>query len=309
MAFTIGQMASISYPAVLADQRKAENQWAESSFMRALEEGGFIEKKSFGPTIEAPLDVKRNPGTAILATDLQQTSTAKTEVFTSASFSPAQVSVPIVWSKMDEVQNPTENQKVALVKGLLTNALESHDDILEQYLFATSTNGFLGLLTHIPTPGQGSDGGIDSAVETMWRNQQATYVDDTDIEVSWTTVWNSCTKGSGSKLSPSLIVSDSGTNALFEGTQQAFQRYAGQEFKAGATKLMFKTAKTVFSPYGLTTAFFLNPKSFKLVVSKDYFRDLSEQTEFTDANGYSKKLYSAVQTITNNKSRLGCAHL
>lgn len=309
MAFSISQILAASYPAILADQRKPENQWAESALMRELERQGMIVRKSFGATLEAPLDVRRNPGTVIQATSLQPISMQETEVLSSATYDIAEVTAPIVWSKKTEVQNPSENQKIAVVKSLVQNALDSHDDILEQALFPTSTNGLIGLLTHAPDNGQGTDGGIDSGVETVWRSQQATYVDDTDIEAAFTSVWNACAKGSGSRLQPSLMVSDGPTQAIFEGTQQAFQRYADQDFKAGAKTLMFKTARYVFSQYGGTRVYFANAKSLNLLVSKEYFREFSEAQELENANGFAKKLYSAVQFLTNNKSRLGVAHL
>lgn len=310
MALTISQIVAVSYPAVLAEMRKAANQWAESAFLRELERQGAVVRKSLGPTIEAPLDYQRNPGAAFLATDLQPTSMSKTEVLTAASFEVAEISVPIVWSKKDEVQNPTENQKIALVKSLLENGINSHDDLIEQYLFATSTNGFLGLGTHVTTAGTGSDGGIDSTINTWWRNQTATYVDDTDIESAFTTVWNAAAKGSGSSLLPTLMVSDGATQAIFEGTQQANQRYVdSQELKAGFKILAFKTSRYVFSQYGGSSVFFLNPKNFQLVASKEMFRDRGDTQEIPNANGYVTKIYSALQSITNNRSRLGVAHV
>lgn len=309
MALTIGQIVAVSYPAVLAEMRKAANQWVESAFLRELERQGAVIRKSLGTTIEAPLDYQRNPGAAFLVTDLAPTSMNKTEVLTAASYDIAEISVPIVWSKKDEVQNPSENQKIALVKALLENGINSHDDLIEQYLFATSTNGFLGLDTHITDAGTGSDGGIDSTVNTWWRNQQATYVDDTDIEAAFTTVWNAAAKGSGSSLLPTLMVSDGATQALFEGTQQANQRYIDtQELKAGFKILGFKTARYVFSQYADTDVNFLNPKNFQIVASKEYFRDRGDTQEIPNANGFVTKIYSALQTVTNNRSRLGVAH-
>lgn len=306
----ISQILSASYPAVLAEMKKPANQWAESAFLAELDRQGGLVRKSLGPTIEAPLDYQRNAGSAFLATDMQETSLQKTDVMTTASYSVAQLSVPITWSKLDEAQNPSENQKVALVKMLLENAITSHDDLIEQYIFQTSTNGFLGLLTHASTAGTGSDGGIDSSTYTWWRNQQATYVDDTDIESAFTTVWNAAAKGSGSKLMPTLMASDGATQALFEGTQQANQRYVDtQELKAGFKILAFKTARYVFSQYASTSVFFLNAKNFQLVGSKEYFRDKGDTQEIPNANAYTSKIYSALQTIVNNRSRLGMAHV
>lgn len=310
MALTISQIVAVSYPAVLAEMRKAANQWAESAFMRELERQGGIVRKSLGATIEAPLDYQRNPGTTFLATDLQATSLTKTEVITSATYAIAEVSVPVVWSKKDEVQNPTENQKIVLVKSLLENGITSHDDIIEQSLFLTSTNGFLGLITHVPATGLGTDGGIDATTNVFWRNKSNTYVDDTDIEAAMTVTWNQCAKGSGSKIQPTLIVSDGATQAVFEGSQQSQQRYVNTEdLKAGFKMLAFKTARYVFSQYGDTNVYFLNPTAFQLVVSKEYFRDKGDTQEIPNANGFVTKIYSALQSVTNNRSRLGVAHI
>lgn len=309
MALTIGQIAAISYPAVLADNRRAANQWAESAFLRELERQGAIMRRSLGSSIEAPLDYRRNPGTAFLSSPLQPTSLNETEIVTAANYEIAEISVPMTWSKKTEVQNPTENQKIAFVKQMIENGINSHDDAVEEALFATSTNGFLGLATHCPTNGLGSDGGIDSSVEAWWRPVSVTYVDDTDIESAFTTGWNTAAKGSGSKLQPTLMVSDAATQALFEGTQQANQRYVdSEELKAGFKILAFKTARYVFSQYGDTNVYGLNPKNFQVIVSKEYFRDRGETQEIQNANGFTSKLYSAMQSVTNNRSRLFVAH-
>mgnify|MGYP001573811603 FL=1 len=308
---TIGQMVSVSYNAVLADQRKPANQWAESALMRAFESGGFIKRMDFGPQIEAPLDYQRNPGSVITTVDLQPLSNTKTETITSALYTPAEVVIPITYSDMDEVQNPTSNQKVAKAAALITNALDSHDDLVEQYLFPASTNGFLGFLTHITLAGTGSSGGISATTDAFWRNQQATYIDDTDIEAAFTTVYNSCMKGSGSKTQPTLMVSDSPTHATFVGTQQALQRWgAGDKLNAGFSGgIKFMNADYIFSQYGGTSVQFLNPKSFQLCVSKGHFRELNEQIPLENATGYTRRVYSALQTVVSNRSRLGVAHL
>lgn len=306
---SVSQILAVSYPAVLADKRKGTNQWAESAFLRMLEKKGAVKRKSLGSQIEAPLDYRRNPAAGFLASDLAPVSLTKTEVLTAAVYDIAEICSPIVWSRKDEVMNPSENQKIALVSGLIENGIDSHDDLIEQYIFATSTNGFLGLLTHIPTSGQGSDGGIDAATDVFWRPQSNTYADDTDIEAAFTTTWNQCSKGTGSKLSPSFMVSDAATQSIFEGTQQANQRYESQDMKAGFKALMFKTAMYVFSQYGTTSVYFGNEKSFQLIVSKEYFRQREDTMPLQGANGCETKIYSALQTVTDNRSRLGVAHL
>jgi hypothetical protein len=311
MAPTIGQIASVSYPAVLNDMKKGTNQWSENAFMREFEKQGGIKKKSLGSTIDAPLDYRRNPGSEFLANDLQVVSLTKTEVVTTATYGIAELSIPVTWSKKDEVQNPSENQKIALVKTLLENGINSHDDMIEQALFAAAaTNGFNSLVALLPTSGQGSVGAIDSATELWWRHPSNTYVDDTDIEASMTTTWNSAAKGSGSSLVPTIIVSDSATQAIFEGTQQPNQRFIDtDELKAGFKVLGFKTARYVFSQYATTSQLFLNPKSVQLIGSKEYFREKNDTQELQNAKGFGFKIYSALQLVINNKSRLGISHL
>lgn len=309
MAWTISQGVAASYNTVVTKKRPA-NQWVSNGLLREFERQGFVKKVSFGAQIEATLDKAANNSFGFLSYDLQPTSTQKTDVLSAAIFDVAELSGSMVWSKKDEATNPTENQKVDLIDAIIGNGLDSHDNAIEQGLFATSTNGFLGYGTHIVAAGTGSDGGIDSSIETVWRNQQVTYVDDTDIEVALTSLWNSCTKSSGDSMAPSLLVSDGATQALFEGSQQGQQRYVDtQELKAGFKILGFKTARYVFSQYGGTSIYMSSPKSHELRVSREFFREKSDRIEFDNANGTVVKIYSALQFITTNRSRGGVAHL
>jgi hypothetical protein len=306
---SISQILAVSYPAVANEMNKPMNQFAESAFLRELEAQGGIKRIGMGPTIEHTLDYQRNPGTTFLATDLESTSLAKTDVLTAASYTPGQCSVPIVWSKGDDAQNPSENQKVALVKSLLENAFTSHDDLIEENLFGTSNDGFLGLQNIVPDSGQGSPGGINAGTETWWRNYVGTYLSNgTDIEAQLTTAWNTAAKGSGG-AAPTLLVSGSAAQALYEGALQVFQRFIDtKEADGGFKKLAFKTSRYVFSQYGGTRIYGLNPKFYRLNVSKDAYREKGETIEIPNANGYVCKLYSMLQATTNNKSRLFLIH-
>jgi hypothetical protein len=307
MSLSISQILSASYPAVVAEKRRPANQWSESALLSALEKMGAIKRVDLGGTIEAPLDYRRNAGAQVLATDLQSTPLTKTEVMTAASYSIASISVPIVWSKEDEAKTPTRNSKVDFVDGLINNALDSHDDLIEQTLFVGS-NGLLGFDTLITEAGTGSPGGIDASLETWWKNKFAEYTDDTNIEAVMTSVWNACTKGTGSGLTPKLLVSDAATQALFESTQQAQQRFMDtQDLKAGFKTLAFKTANYVFSQYGTDSIYFTNPKSYQVQASRQYFRQKGKERELENAEGFKTSVYSALQVVTNNRSRLGVA--
>lgn len=308
MALSIEQIAAVSYPAVLAEMRKAANQWVENAALREMERQGVIQRVSLGPTIEAPLDYRVNPDGGVLASDQDEASLVKTDVVTSASYSVAQISYPVVWTKGDDAKNPTENQKVALVKQLLENGINSHDDQIEQCIFTTSTAGgdeLNGLSDLVTTSGTGTVGGIDSSTETWWRNYADTYIDATDIEATFTTAYNKATKGSGSTLAPKFMISGTAPHVLYEAGLQTLQRFMdSEEGDAGFKVLAFKSARYVFSQYGGTKVYFLNPKNYNIVVSKQYFRDKGNTVEIPNQNAFVFKIYSALQAVTNNRSRL-----
>lgn len=302
---SISQILAASYPAVVNAMKKPANQFAESAFMKALDEAGAIKRVSFGTVIEHTLDYQRNPGASFLASDLEPTSLTKTEVLTAAQFDPGQLSVPIVWSKADEAKNPSENQKVALVKSLLENAITSHDDLVEEALFDVATDGFLGLQSVIPDSGQGSVGGIDASTDVWWRNYSSTYAaDGSNIEAQMSKAYNTAAKGTGGSA-PSLLVSDGDTQGIFEGSLTPNQRFVNSgKADAGFTSLAYKNAKYVFSQYGNTRIYFLNPKHLFLNVSKEAYRQLGETIEIPNANGFVRKIYTMIQLTTPNKSRL-----
>jgi len=302
---SISQLLAASYPAVIA--KKPANQWAESALLRELERQGAIKRTPLGSTIDATLDYRANPGAQVLATDLAPTSTTKTDVLSAASYAPAAVSVPIVWSKQDEAMN--DDQKVDLVASLIDNAIESHDDLIEQCLF-TGQNGLIGFDTLITDDGTGTIGGINAGTDVFWKNRQAQYTNSTDIEAKMTSVWNLCTKGSGSPMTPKLLVSDAATQATFEGTQQGLQRYVNTtDLNAGFVVLAFKSARYVFSQYGGTRIFFTNPKNYQIRVSKSMFRFKDKETPLENSEGYKTSVFSVLQVVTDNRSRLGSAHL
>lgn len=308
MALSIEQIAAVSYPAVLAEMRKAANQWAENAALREMERQGVIDRIDLGPTIEAPLDYRPNPDSAVLASDQDEASLVKTEVVTSASYNVAQISIPVVWTKGDDAKNPSSNQKISFVKQILENGINSHDDLIEQCIFTTSTAGgdeLNGLDNLVSTAGTGVVGGIDSSVETWWKNYADTYTDASDIEATFTTAFNKAAKGSGATLQPKFMISGVTPHVMYESGLQTLQRFTDtDEANAGFKVLAFKTARFVFSQYGGTKVYFLNPKNYNIVCSKQYFRDKGNTVEIPNQNAFVFKVYSALQAVVNNRSRL-----
>jgi hypothetical protein len=307
VALSVNQMVAASYNAVLTKARKATDQWSENAALRELDKQGFIETVAGGPQFEETLDYRRNPGGEFLTGDMATLSANKTEVLTAALYDPAELAVPIVWSRGDEAKNPSENQKVALVKTLITNALNTHDDLIEQALFSVTTESFHGLQTVVPDSGQGTVGGIDASTETFWRNVVTTYASNfSDIEAKLETEWNAVIRGSGSTKTPNVIISNAATQAGYVGTQQEFIRYIdANEANAGFKVVAYKTARWIFSPYGSTRIYMLPKAAITLKVVKGAYRDLGEMTPIPHQNSFERKIYSMLQLTVKEKARCG----
>ena len=309
MPLSIEQISAVAYPAVLAEMRKPANQWVENAALRVLEKKGFIKRVSLGENIEVPLDYRANPDGGVMVADQDAMALVKTEVITAAVYDIAQISWAVTWTKGDDAKTPSENEKVAFVKSLLENGINTHDDLIEQAIFTSSTAGGVelnGLDSLVPTSGQGTVGGIAASTETFWRNHADTYLaDGSDIEAVFTEAYNEASKGSGSQLQPSVLIGGSDPHVLYESQLQTLQRFNGSSEADGGFKVLkFKGADFIFSQYGGAKVYFLNPKNYNLVVSKQYFRDKGSTEVVPGQNAFYFLIYSALQFVTNNKSRL-----
>ena len=268
-----------------------------------------MQRVSLGENIEVPLDYRSNPDTAVLVADQDTAALVNTEVITSAVFDIAQLNVPVTWTKAEEAKNPTDTQKVALTRAKLENGINSHDDLLEQRIFTSSTAGGIeinGLNSLVANAGTGTVGGVDSSTETWWQNQTDTFADGSDIEAGMTEMFNLCAKGSGAVLAPKCLISGSATHALFESQLQALTRYTDtQEANHGFKVLAFKDARYIFSHRGGTSIYFLNPKNYQMIVSKQYFRDKGDTAQVQGQNAFYFLIYSAMQFVVTNRTRLG----
>lgn len=289
--------------------RKPHNQWAENAALAEMERQGFIQHSPLGENIEVPLDYRSNPDTAVLVADQDTASLVTTDVITAAVYDIAQINVPVTWTKGEEAKNSTESQKIALVRAKLENGIQSHDDLIEQRIFTSSTAGgieLLGLNDLVGNAGTESVGGIDANVETMWRNQVDTFVDGSDIEAGMTKMFDNCAKGSGSPNQPKLLISGSGSHSLFESQLHAMQMYVNtKKADAGFSVLSFKGASYIFSQKGGASIYFLSPKNYQLFVHKSFFRDKGDTYAVNGQNAFYFFIYSALQFVVTNRSRLG----
>ena len=210
---------------------------------------------------------------------------------------------------IDDAKNPTDNQKISFVRAILENGITSHDDLIEQRIFTSSTAGGVevnGLNDLVSTAGTGTVGGLNSSTETWWKNQFDSFVDGSDMEAAMTELFDNCAKGSGETNAPTFLISGSASHALYESQLQSLQRYVDTtEADSGFKSLAFKGAKYIFSHRGSTIVYFLNPKNYKLTVSSSYFRDKGDTQQVNGQNSFYFLLYSALQFCVTNRWRLG----
>ena len=301
----ISQLLSASHVAMANEGKRAEDQFSGSALLTFLKKKGGVKVVPWGTTLQLTLDYRRNPGAEFIATDLSGTSLAKTEVLTTAEYSEGQIVVPITWTFADEAKNPSMNQKVNLVTSLLENADTSHDDLIEEALFGSTTNGFIGLQTLLPDNGQGSPGGINATTDTWWRHYTANYFDDgSDIQSALGLAMSTAGKSSGG-AQPDLIVSGPTPYNLYEGSLQPLVRISEVETgKMGFKALKFRDADVIFSQYGDEDRFAgIRCKNTKLYMAKGFARKMGDEIEITNQTAKTKKLYTMLQFATNNKSR------
>ena len=305
MAISISQALAVSFETVMSEKRKAANQWSEQAFLRWMKKLGGIKRQSFGTAIETPLDYQRNAQAGFLASDMAGVTLVKTEVLTAASYSTGRLGVPITWSFEDEHKNDSDAKKIDFVAALLDNADETHDYLVEQALFTTSTEGVLGLRNLVSDDGTGTIGGINAATETWWKNDFDTYASNgSDIEAALTEADNTTSKGSGSKMGVNLIVSGADAHAIYEAQLQAQQQYIDtDEGSAGFKALAFRRKPFIFSQHGGTRIYGINTKSLFLVVHSSAFKTRGETYELEQQFGNSTKMFTMLQAITNNRSR------
>jgi hypothetical protein len=105
-----------------------------------------------------------------------------------------------------------------------------------------------------------------------------------------------------------LLVSDAATHAVYEGKLTTNQRFIDSESASGGfVSLAFKTARYIYSPYGTDSIYFLNPKNYQIRVSKSMFRFKDKETPMENAEAYKTSVFSVLQAVTDNRSRLGVA--
>ena len=310
MAIPFTQLVAATYDDVVNEKNKAADQWSDSSFLKGLDKLGGVKRVPGGATLQVTLDYKANPGADFLATDATATSTTKTEVMTAASYSMIPLVVPTNWSFFDEAVNSEKNQKVDLVAAIVDNALASHDQAIEDAIFATTggTDGFNTLVDLFTEDGTGTVGTIVAGTETWWKNQFKDWGTDTGATLlaDYTTLYNSSRKGSGGRK-PNVVVGSASQYALYEACLTANQRFNDtNKASGGFTELMFKDIPYLFtSEYTSDSSWMFNTMDTQLYVVMSAWRQRRKVQDHVNAAMSNMKIFSVCQLATRNRSRGG----
>lgn len=308
MAIPFSQLVSSTFDDVVNEKNKAADQWSDSSFLKHLEKLGGVKRTSGGATLQLTLDYRANTGADFLLTDTTATSTTKTEILTAASYSYIPLVVPINWSMFDEAVNSEKNQKVDLVTSIVDNMLASHDQAIENAMFASTggTDGFNTLVDIYSENGEGTVGTIVSGTETWWKSKFKDYDAGAALLADMETLWMACSKGSSGRQ-PNVIVTSSVGYGLYVGKLVANQRYIGGGTASGSfDNVKFHNADVIFSSgTSADEYFFFNTHDTQLFVLKGAWRQQRPQQDHVNAAMVNKKLFSVCQLATRNRSRGG----
>jgi hypothetical protein len=143
---------------------------------------------------------------------------------------------------------------------------------LSSCIFTTSTAGgdeLNGLDNLVSAAGTGTIGGIDSSVETWWKNYathtQTLRILKQPLQLPSTRQL----RVQGHTLQPKFMISGVTPYVMYEsGLADTTAVRVAHEADAGFKVLKFKDADYIFSQYGGTKVYFLNPKNYQIVVSK-----------------------------------------
>ena len=311
MAIPFTQLVAATYDDVVNEKNKAADQWSDSSFLKGVDKLGGVKRAPGGATFQPTLDYRANSAADFLATDVTATGTGKTEVLTAASYSYIPLVVPTNWSFFDEAVNSEKNQKVDLVAAIVDNALASHDQAIEDALFAATggTDGFNTIVDLFTEDGTGTVGTIVAGTETWWKNQFKDWGTDTGATLlaDYTTLYNSCAKGSGGRK-PNIVVGSATMQANFEAALVANQRFMDvSKASGGFTELQFKNIPYLFtSEYTSDSAWMFNTHDTQLYVVMSAWRQRRKVQDHVNAAMSNMKIFSVCQFATRNRSRGGC---
>lgn len=255
-----------------------DNVSKHNALMNRLKEKNKFVTLDGGYEIQIPIEYAEN-GTYQRYAGFDTLNVNSSDVITSAKFDWAQVALHVVSSGKELRMNAGRNAMINLAKAKKRNAMNTaaNNFSVDLYSDGSLANQIGGLANIIQTNGQGTVGGLNSALFPFWRNKfreitgTNAYTKDT-IKGEFNALWLQLVRGADK---PDLIVLSHDLYSVFEAGEQQLQRYTDADMaNAGFSGLKYKTADVIFDDNAnfATTAekgYFLNTNYLYVAQHKD----------------------------------------
>ena len=295
----------------------ADNVSNNNALWRRISEKGRIQVLDGGYEIVEPLDYAEN-STYQRYSGYDVLNVSASDVISAAKFDWKQSAVHVTASGLELRQNAGKNQIINLAKARITNAMRTFANNLssDMYSDGTTSNQMGGLQAVISDAGTGTVGGIDSATNDWWRNQEIDF--DADVsgifvdegQKTMSEMLNNCSNNLRQDT-PDLILSGQNPYEEYEELSLVYQRIVNKELAdAGFTHQVFKGIPMVWSPACAgTRMYFINTRFLRLKYDPQMNFDMTEWKAIPDQiQDRAAQIIFAGNLTTNRRKVHGVIH-
>jgi len=263
MALTWDVVSSITEKKFI--KKLSDNIFDSNPLLKRLKQKSY-EKIDGGTSIMVPLNYATTTASGWF-TGADSLSTADNENISAAEYSWKQIYANITVTRLDELKNSGDAQKISLVKSKVQIAEKTILDTMGTAVYndGTTNNALVGLRAIVSA--SSTVGGIAQSTNSWWSAQ----VDSSTTTFSLTalqTQYNACSVDNDA---PTVIMATRANYNRFYGTLQPQQRFMDSETaKAGFSSLMFNGTPFIADSHCPTShIFLLNENYLHLFAHKD----------------------------------------
>lgn len=265
----------------------ADNIFDSNPLLKRLKQKSY-EKLSGGTSIMVPLNYATTTASGWY-TGADTLSTSDNENITSAEYAWKQIYANISITRLDELKNSGDAQKVSLVKSKMQIAEKTIMDTMGTALYnaGTTTNALVGLRAIVDTTS--TVGGISQSSYSWWQGQLDSSTTTLSI-AALQTIFNLCSIDSDG---PTVAMATRANYNRLYALLQPQQRFMDAETaKAGFSSLMFNGIPFIADSHAPANhVFFLNENYLHLFAHKDEDMRLEPFAKPLNQNVRSAKIY------------------
>lgn len=263
MALTWDQVSGITEKKFI--KKLHDNIFDSNPLLKRLKQKSY-EKIDGGTSIMVPLNYATTSASGWY-TGADSLSTADNENITAAEYAWKQIYANITVTRLDELKNSGDAQKISLVKSKVQVAEKTIMDTMGTAIYnaGTTTNALIGLRAIVSTTD--TIGGIAQSSNSWWQGQVDSSTTTFSIS-ALQTQYNACTIDNDA---PTVIMATRANYNRYYGALQPQQRFMDSETaKGGFSSLMFNGTPFIADSHCPTShIFLLNENYLHLFVHKD----------------------------------------